>query len=196
MSYEITRGSEVARRSVEAALHGLDLVSPQTRELIVTAWVSSLESSPYGSLDEVPWDVLNPRFRLIDHVNETTRIGLELAAIAERLWGKKADIETLASILILHDVDKPLLIEREGNKARYAQLASEIPHGVVGGMMLKELGFPHKVVSTVTVHSPRMPFPGRSLEAYILFYADMFSCDNSMLDAGLKPFYFGLELSE
>ncbi len=196
MSYTITEGSQAARAAIAEGLAGLDGVSAPVREKIVTAWLSAMTSSPYARLDEVPWDVMLPSYRLIDHVNEVTRIGQAFARTAEQEWGRKSDPDTLLSILILHDVDKPLLLARQGETVVYSKLASEIPHGVVGGMMLKELGFPHHVVSTVTTHSPRMPFPGRSFEAYVLFYADMFACDNALLGGGKRPLYFGLELED
>lgn len=194
MSYSITPGTAAERAAILDSLYGFDLVSPAAREKIATAWVTTVASSAYGRLEDVPWDVMHPAFRLIDHVNEVTRIGCRLAEVARQEWGREADMETLVSILMLHDVDKPMLFASAGGETRYSALASEIPHGVIGGMLLKELGFPHLVVSTVTTHSPRMPFPGRTFEAYVLFYADLFSCDNALLAAGKRPLYFGMEV--
>jgi putative nucleotidyltransferase with HDIG domain len=196
MAYTIIEGTPAARSAVAGSLAGLERVSEAVRDKIVTAWLTTLNSSVYARLEDVPWDVSCPDYRLIDHVNEVTRIGFDLAQTASREWGRTADLDTLMSILILHDVDKPLMFTGQGEETRYSPLLTEIPHGVVGAMLLKELGFPHPVVSTVTLHSPRMPYPGRTYEAYVLFYADMFACDNTMLKAGQKPFYFGLELDE
>lgn len=188
--YQIHDAPGVQRAAVRNWLHGLDLVMPQTQEKIITAWQSTWTCSSYAEIGDMPWDYVDFEYALANHVNEVTRAGLVLANHVEAEWDVRLDLELLVPILILHDVDKPLMFERKGRKVERTALYHEIPHGVVGGMLLKELDFPHLVVSTVTTHSPRMPFPGRSREAYILHYADYICCDNAMMRAGKTPFYF------
>ena len=65
----------------------------------------------------------------------------------------------------------------------------KLPHGVVGGMLLKELGFTHEIIATVTTHSPRMPFRNKSAAAHILHHADMFSADHAYMAVGKTPGY-------
>ncbi|MEO9341041.1 HDIG domain-containing metalloprotein [Mesorhizobium sp. SB112] len=190
MTYTIDDTPNLWRSSVENWLFGLDHLSAPTREKVVTAWQSTWSSSSFKSIKEAPWDAVDFDYTLADHVNEVTRAGLNLAAHIEREWEVSLDPEILVPILILHDVDKPLMFERKEGRVERTALYHEIPHGVVGGMLLKELGFPHHVVATVTTHSPRMPFPGRSWEAYVLHYADYLTCDHAMMRAGEKPFYF------
>ncbi|MCO5066614.1 MAG: HD domain-containing protein [Rhizobiaceae bacterium] len=190
MTYKIDSSRNAWRSAVEKWLVGLDLVSPETREKIVTAWQSTWSSSPFKTIEEAPWDAVDFDYTLADHVNEVTQTGLNLAEHVKKQWNVSVDPEILVPILILHDVDKPLMFVREDGHVVRTPLYHEIPHGVVGGMLLKELGFPHHVVATVTTHSPRMPFPGRSWEAYILHYADYIVCDHAMMRAGEKPFYF------
>jgi hypothetical protein len=187
--YEITQGSSAERAAVKEWLFGLDLVSEEVREKIVTAWVSVWTSSRYPTIESIPYSVAVPPYGLKRHVNEVTRVGLELAAKATQMWDYAFDLETLVPILILHDVDKPLIYQGQGAETGYSQLGLEIPHGVVGGMLLRELGFAHVVVATVTTHAANAPFHGRNPEAYVLHYADMFSTDNIYIGAGLEPFY-------
>lgn len=194
--YEIDTSKGEKRASVEKWLYGLDLVSPAVREKTVTAWLSAWTSSEYADLQEMPWDPGAPDYRLADHVNEVTKIGLALAKQSQDLWGKTFDPDILVPILILHDVDKPLMFVRRDNKVVHSDLYSELPHGVVGAMLLKELGFPHVVVATVGTHSPRMPFHGKNDEAFVLHYADHYACDRAMMKAGKKPLYFYLDLPE
>ena len=101
----------------------------------------------------------------------------------------QVDLEEMVSILALHDVDKPLLYRREDGSVKSSRLAAELPHGVIGAMLLKELGFSHLVVSTVALHASNAPFHGSTMEAYILHYADFFSSDHALMLAGTKPFY-------
>lgn len=190
--YVIDRTSNSRRRAVEEWLFGLDLVSPDVREQIVTAWVSSWASSPSQDLAEMPYSPSAPHYRLQDHVNDVTRAGVDLAKRAAADWGKSFDNDILMPILILHDVDKPLMYVRESaDKVSYSQLSRELPHGVVGAMLLKDLGLPHSVVSTVATHASNAPFHGRNFEVYVLHYADYFSTDHAIMLEGeeKQPYY-------
>jgi putative nucleotidyltransferase with HDIG domain len=187
--YRIDRSSNSRRRAVEEWLWGLDLVSPETRDRIVTAWVSSWASSSHGRLEDMPFTFGGEFYPLMQHVNEVTRAGVDLARRAAADWGKPLDWDKLVSILILHDVDKPLLYVREEGGSMTSPLYKELPHGVVGAMLLKELGFPHEVVSVVATHATNAPFHGSTHEAYVLHYADMFAADHAMLQMGRQPFY-------
>lgn len=187
--YTIDRGSNWRREAVERWLFGLDRVSPALRADIVTAWVSSWASSPHATLEEMPFTPDAPDYPLMAHVNDVTRAGIDLANRAAADWGATVDPEILLPILILHDLDKPLLYVRKGDGAGYSQLAEELPHGVVGAMMLKELGFAHSVVSTVATHATNAPFHGRNFEAYVLHYADLFAADHAFMACGKVPFY-------
>src|ERR1700722_18046012 len=188
----IPRPSHSRRRAVEEWLFGLDLVSASMREKIVTAWVSTWSSSPYQELAEMPYSPSAPHYRLQDHVNDVTRAGVDLARRAAADWGKTFDNDILMPILTLHDVDKPLMYVRDSpDKVGYSQLARELQHGVVGAMLLKELGLPHPVVSTVATHAGNSPFHGRNFEAYVLHYADYFSTDHAIMLEGVEkqPYY-------
>ena len=186
--FRIDRSSNQKREAVEAWLHGLDGLSAPTRDRVVTAWVSSWSSSLYARLEDMPFSA-GCDYRLMHHVNEVTRAGLDLARRAEADWGMTADPEILLPILILHDVDKPLMYVRDGTAIRHSALYHELPHGVAGAMLLRELGFPHPVVSTVALHAGNAPYHGSTFEAYVLHYADYFSADHAMMSVGNKPFY-------
>ncbi|MBR0650615.1 hypothetical protein GXW78_13145 [Roseomonas terrae] len=187
--YTIDRGSNWRREAVEQWLFGLDLVSPALRTDIVTAWVSAWASSPYDTLEAMPFTPDAPDYPLMSHVNDVTRTGIDLAKRAAADWGDRIDLEVLVPILILHDVDKPLLYVRKDGGAMYSQLAGELPHGVIGAMLLKDLGFAHGIVSTVATHATNAPFHGSSFEAYVLHYADLFSADHAFMTCGKTPFY-------
>lgn len=190
--YSIDRTSNSRRRMVEEWLFGLDLVTPDLREKIVTAWVSTWSSSPYAELAEMPYSPGAPHYRLQWHVNDVTRAGVDLAKRAAADWGKTADPNILLPILILHDVDKPLMYLRKNeHEVGYSQLSKELQHGVVGAMLLKELGFDHSVVSTVATHAGNSPFHGSNFEAYVLHYADYFATDHAIMQepGDRQPYY-------
>ncbi|SHJ64298.1 HDIG domain-containing protein [Roseomonas rosea] len=187
----ITRneGSSAQRRAVRDWLAGLERLSPSMAEMVVTAWVSAWTSSPFATLEEMPYSTLAPDHRLMDHVNHVTRAGLDLAARAGADWGVAVEPDILGAILMLHDVDKPLMYVRQDGTVRGSPLSRELPHGVPGAMLLREMGFPHRVVHTVATHAHNQPFHGTNPEAWILHYADFFATDRALLLAGTQPFY-------
>jgi hypothetical protein len=186
--YTIDRSSNSRRKAVEDAIWGLDLVSPDLSEKIVTAWVTTWAASSHERLEDMPWSP-GADYPLINHVNEVTKAGVDLAKRARADWKMDLDDAVLIPALILHDVDKPMMYERKGREVVRSDLSREIPHGVVGGMLLKELGFSHEVISVVTTHSPAMPFHHRGNTAYVLHHADMFSADQILRSLGKPPTY-------
>ncbi len=184
--YTIDRASNSKRAAVEKWLWGLDLVSSDLREKIVTAWVTTWSASPYERLEDMPFSA-GIEYPLMSHVNEVTQAGVDLAKRAKSDWKSSLSNELLVPILILHDVDKPMMYDRKGREIVYSKLNREIPHGVVGGMLLKELGFAHEIIATVTTHSPMMPFRNNSPAAHILHHADMFSADHAYMAVGKTP---------
>lgn len=187
--YAIDRGSNWRRQAVRDWLFGLDQVPAAMQEQIITAWVSAWASSTHERLEDMPFSPGTGFFPLMRHVNEVTRAGLDLGRRAAADWDTRLDPEVLVPILILHDVDKPLLYRREDAGAVHTDLYHELPHGVIGGMMLKELGFAHTVVSTVATHATNAPFHGRNLEAHVLHYADLFAADHAFRVMGETPLY-------
>jgi HD domain len=190
--YTIEHGSNSRRKAVEDWLWGLDLVTPELRDKIVTAWVTTWAASPYAELSDMPYSPTAPHYRLEWHVNDVTRNGVDLAKRAATDWGKTCDNNVLLPVLILHDVDKPLMYVRESSdKVSYSKLAHELQHGVVGAMLLKELGFDHTIISSVALHAGNSPFHGRNHEAYVLHYADYFATDHAIMLEGehVEPYY-------
>lgn len=184
--YAIDATSNSKRKAVEEWLWGLDLVSSELRSKIVTAWVTTWSASPYERLEEMPFSA-GIDYPLMHHVNEVTKAGVDLAKRAAADWKMPLPNDLLVPILILHDVDKPLMYVRKDGEIVGSTLSQEIPHGVVGGMLLKELGFSHEIISVVTTHSPKMPFHHRGNAAYVLHYADMFSADHASMSVGKLP---------
>lgn len=184
--YTIDHGSNWRRQAVEEKIFGLDLCPAELRPKIVTAWVTTWAASPYERLEDMPWSV-GVDYPLLAHVNEVTQAGVDMGRLATGTWKEDIDQSVLVPALILHDVDKPMMYARRGGEVVATDLAQEIPHGVVGGMLLKELGFPHEIISIVTTHSPKMPFHHRGKASWVLHHADMFAADRALMSMGKKP---------
>jgi len=183
--FRLDKGTDNQRAAVCGWLHGLDAVAAVTAERIITAWVTTWTSSIWPALEDIPFSASAPGYPLARHVNEVTRAGQALMPRAAEDWGVELDPEIMLPILILHDVDKPLLSDSTGKTA----LARRMPHGVVGAMLLRDLGFDQRIVETVATHATDAPFHGDTPEAHLLHYADLFAADHALRAQGLVPFY-------
>lgn len=188
--FTLTEGTNAQRAAVRDWLHGLDAMPAGIADRVVTAWVTSWTSSSHATLEEIPFSVHAAAYPLARHVNEVTRAGQALMPVASADWGVELDPAVMLPILILHDVDKPLRSMRDAAGAVVkTPLAREMPHGVVGAMLLRDLGFDHRVVSTVATHATDAPFHGETAEAHVLHYADLFAADHALKAQGAVPFY-------
>ncbi|MEY4099053.1 MAG: hypothetical protein RL300_224 [Pseudomonadota bacterium] len=187
--YAVETGTVEQRQAVADWLAGLDQLSPEVREKVITAWVTVLCWSDFDTIEEVPYYPGVPGYRLADHVNDVTEHGMAMSETAAKRWGDKIDANILVSCLILHDVDKPLLFTKVDGKEGYTPITRQIPHGVLGGMLLKDIGFPLEVVATVTTHAGNMPFHAETVSSWVLHYADYFCADKVFLLKGAKPMF-------
>jgi hypothetical protein len=174
-------------------------LSPTEQQKTINAFYTSWKSSSFSKLEDIPFDCpssieeQNYNYPLIRHINEVVEFGQLLARRSFELWDDRLiqtiDTENLLESLLLHDIDKPLL---------YSKLGSDIPlgkqnrigHGVLGAMLLHDLGFSKHVTSIVSTHSPSSPI--HTIDdalAFIVHYADLYSADHIWMLAGQTPHF-------
>jgi hypothetical protein len=187
--YTIHEGSPDERQAVRSYLPHLDLLPQRLQEMVVTAWTTVWRSSAYDELEAMPYSLHAPTYRLMHHVREVGDLGLALARWAEPLWQWAVPVDDLIPVLLLHDVDKPLLYTQQSGRLAETAAGRQVPHGVLGGFLLRDLGFNDTVVTTVTTHAANSPFHGEHPLAMLLHYADFFSADHALMLAGAVPFY-------
>src|SRR5699024_11469951 len=71
--YEITKGTEEQRQQVREWLYGLDYLSEDKQEKVITAWLTAWQNSVYDNLEDMAYSSLAPSYTLKSHVNEVTR---------------------------------------------------------------------------------------------------------------------------
>jgi HD superfamily phosphohydrolase YqeK len=191
--YKIVQGTPAQRDEIRNRLPGLNELSPEVREKVITAWVTAWQNGSYENLNDIPFAL---QHRLMDHVAEVVRFGMSFAKAAleewGEQWGKQLDWQELIQALILHDLDKPMLYAKSDKpleKFTITPCAMQIPHGILGSLILNELGFSDNVVSAVATHSLESPFHPATILSYILHYADLFSADHARLEEGIGAFY-------
>ncbi len=193
--YTIQQGCSEEREWVREKLLGLNRLPSDDQEKVITAWVSAWKSSNYASLEDMPGFSFS-LYPLLDHVNDVVHFGISMAEEATKRWGVTVDWDYLIQIFLLHDIDKPLLLNRDGDKIVKSPFASQIQHGVLGALLLNEIGFSEQVVGTVATHATNSPFHGSSTEAYILHYVDLFCVDRAVILEGQTPYYQKLSLKK
>ena len=153
----------------------------KTVDLFFSAWKSSgvekLEDLRFSQHTDYPLHL---------HIREAVQIGMSLCRYAEEHWEDdwtgSIDKTVLLQALLLHDIDKPIIVNRP-------ETEKEIAHGVLGAVMARDFGFDEQVISLIACHSPKSPVhPGNAM-MQIISYADLFSADHILLNEGRKGFF-------
>ena len=188
--YTIQPGDSGQRKEVFRAMPRLAELGAPLRERAATAWVSAWLASTHDSLEDMPYSLQAPDYRLLDHTNESADAGILLADYAHERWEVRLDQDVLLAALLLHDIDKALLYTRIDGTVVADPVRAGLPHGVLGAMLLKEAGLPDDIVTLVGTHATTSPVKTGDPEAWILHYADLFACDHAFrLAPGTIPFF-------
>lgn len=188
--YHVTEGTTEQRSEVLSRLPYIERLSREEGQRVLAAWTTSWLSSSYDSLDEMPYSLAAPDYPLLQHVADVVETGLGLLEVAGCRWQLQVDVAVFLSVLLLHDIDKPLLYMRDANgKVVRDPRASALPHGVLGAMLLHDLGFRDLTVSIVGTHAADSPMRSLRPEAWLLHYADFFPTDRVLTHVGATPYY-------
>ena len=190
-----TRGMdriETLRKMVPAVSR---LESESLGEAVLRAWASSLERSPYASLEVSPQAPHMPARSLLLHVNEVNARALDLIEVARRDYGLQADFDVTLATAILHDVDKPMIYRWDGRDFGYADGRSLRDHGAVGAELCLEHGIPLEIAEMVRHHSAFASegLPG-TVEGTIVHYADFVSNDFAAILSGVETIHASTRL--
>jgi putative nucleotidyltransferase with HDIG domain len=96
-----------------------------------------------------------------------------VARVFQQAYGTSLNHDTLLAGAILHDVDKLLLYERQGDSVELTELGRSVPHGEYGARVAEQAGLPQEVVNIIASHSPtqRKTLPA-TIEAVIVGCCD------------------------
>ncbi|MDX6342808.1 MAG: hypothetical protein QOH87_2946 [Trebonia sp.] len=186
--FTVTEGRPEQREAITEWLPMMSRLSAATRSSVVTAWTTVWNSSGFATIADFPYAHDVGDYRLREHVVEVVEVGLLLVGYARERWNYQLTDEIVLPTLILHDVDKPLLYVRQpdGTVTLHPH-RSRIQHGVLGAMLLRDLGFADDVVAPVAAHAANSPFHDPTPVGWILHYADFFCADHAFRDH--TPFF-------
>lgn len=181
--------TETQRDEILAALPEIAALAPELAEITVRAWAGSWLSSPYAVFSEIPMAIPAPDYGLIQHTRDVVLTGLSLMDVAQSRLGRPVDHDTALAAMLLHDLDSPLIYVREGDGLVYSERGRMLQHGVLGAMILRDLGAPETVLSLVATHALDSPLHHDSPEGWVLYYADLFAADHALMASGTKPVF-------
>ncbi len=189
--YEIRPPQRSERDALLELLPELLMLPEVLVEPAITAWTVAVGSSTHTDLSRLPFGPGVRDYSLLTHVQEVTQTGLMLADYVEERWQLGVDRVLLTTILLMHDVDKPLLYQLDGAEVTLTTAGTELPHGVLGAILLRDLGFSEDATAIVATHAVYSPFHSSRTEGWSLHYADFFAADYVMRSNDLRPFYQG-----
>jgi len=162
------------------------IADPALRDATVATWATAWEQCGLGErIREVPFAIAAPDEPLIAHIRLVAAAAEALAAVVAARARPALDMDLLRTAVMLHDVDKPLMVEPDDAGGwRRSAAARRIGHGTLGAMLCREHGLPEPVVHLVATHHANSPLPPEPYEGVLLHYADFHAADTALFEAG------------
>lgn len=162
------------------------IADPALRAATIGTWTTSWEQSGLGDrIREVPFALAAPQEPLLAHIRLVAGAAEALAEVVIRRGTPPLDRDLLRTAVMLHDVDKPLMVEPDqAGGWRKSAAARRIGHGTLGAMLCREHGLPEAVVHLVGTHHAASPLPPEPYEGVLLHYADFHAADTALFEAG------------
>ena len=174
--YTIYSASEAEQALILSQIPLIGQLQEPYQQKTLDAYATALKNSTFPSLADAPFSRHSTHYRLLAHINEVAEAGLMLADFAYSHWPdewtKKLDRQELLQILLLHDLDKYLLLSDESLE-----------------MSINDLGFDSRVIEAVASHSPSASLHLDDPASMILHYCDLFSCDHIYMLVSRTPHY-------
>ena len=156
MERELT-ATDVEREILMKQLPLINRISDgNIRDLVIEVWARLWRESPYGDIGEAPnyTDELgNGDETLVRHTNTVVKMSEAVAREFQQAYGISLNYDTLLAGALLHDVDKLVLYERQGDSVQLAELGRKVTHGEYGALVAEQVGLPREVVDIIASHS-------------------------------------------
>jgi len=168
--------TEMERSTLVTQLPLIDKISDsKLKKLVIKMWVRLWRESPYKDTGEAPNYLckIDDGETLVRHTNTVTKMAEAIAQQFKQAYGINLNHDILLAGAILHDVDKLVLYERQGNSVQLTTLGRKVTHGEYGAMVAEEIGLPQEVVNIIASHSPveRKALPA-TIEAVLVASCD------------------------
>ena len=176
MGRELT-ATEVEKQTLMERLPLINRISDgNLRDLVIEVWARLWRESPYGDIGEIPnytRELSSGDETLVRHTNAVVKMSEAVAREFQQAYSISLNYDNLLAGAILHDVDKLVLYERQGDSMELTELGRKVTHGEYGALVAKQVGLPEQVVNIIASHSvvKRETLPA-SIEAVLVSYCD------------------------
>lgn len=145
------------------------------RELVIEVWAKLWRESGYRNVNEFPnyLSGINGDETLVRHTNAVVKMAEAIAKEFQQAYGINLNYDILLAEALLHDVDKLVLYERQGDCVQLTELGRKVTHGEYGALVAEQVGLPQEVVNIIASHSPilRKALPA-TIEAVLVASCD------------------------
>lgn len=130
------------------------------RDLVIKVWVMLWRESPYHDISEVPnytTELIGKDDEtLVRHTNAVVKMSEAIARQFQQVYGSNLNYDILLAGSLVHDIDKLVLYERQGDSVQLSELGRRESHGEYGAIVAEQVGFPQAIVNIIASHSPTL----------------------------------------
>ena len=152
------------------------LKDEKTADAVCGVWEDMLKQSPWKSIEEARFKEGYDDVSLVSHGNSTVECALSLSRIIHKYHGIEFDEQRIITFGLLHDVDKVIEYEYNGERQLVkSEIANKIQHGVMSAILAYQNGFDSDMLHMILTHTTESKMRPQIKEAILFGYADL--CD-------------------
>lgn len=153
---------------------------------VADVWRKALRMSPWETIDQAKFKEGMDHVSLISHVNSAIECALAMNRIIKKYHDVECDEQRLILFGLLHDVDKVVEYEYDGQgELVKSDIAKKIQHGVLSAMLAGEAGFDMDMIHLIITHTHDQNMKPAFREGILFGYADL--CDWEMTCKYAEP---------
>jgi len=149
------------------------------KEGVLECFILALNEGGFSSsdIDKLPFtlDIDNCPVSLLEHIKGVTNTSLVITNTLEEIYGPRIviDKDILIAGALLHDVGKLVEYASDDGEIVLSDLGRALRHPTIGAQLANEAGLPPEVVHIIAYHSWEGERIKRTIEAYIVYIADL-----------------------
>lgn len=154
----------------------MKITDEELAEKVADVWMETVRLSTWDSISEMPFNDTFPERSLLEHVNATTEAALAYSQIIRKYHNIEVNEDELIAFGLIHDVDKALKYEKDGNGGVcVSEMGKRIQHGVMSAMLARDCGMSMRMQHLLITHSPQQNMQPAYIEGTLFSYVD--HCD-------------------
>jgi len=149
------------------------------REGVIDCFILAFNEGGFSAtdIDKLPFTLAidNCPVSLLEHVRGVTITSLSITKTLEDIYGPRIviDKDILTAGALLHDVGKLVEYATEDNDIVVSDIGRALRHPTIGAQLANEAGLPPEVIHIIAYHSWEGERIKRTIEAYIVYIADL-----------------------